>query len=333
MAQYIEVNRKDGEEHMALGSMNSTRRVLQRIAPLMALVMVAAACSSAGSTPQASQQAASPSLVATASPTATPVTPGSAGNLILASTTSLQDSGLLDVLVPAFEKASGYSVKTVAVGSGAAITLGQQGNADVMFVHSPTQEQAFIDAGWGVDRRLVAHNYFWIVGPKSDPAAITGVTSGVDAFKKIAAAKATFVSRGDASGTNTKELGLWKSAGITTPITASWYVSTGQGMGPTLQIASQKGGYTLTDTATFLASQSSLSLQPMLKGDTSMVNIYSVIGVNPAKWPKVNAAGAKAFEDFVTGTAGQQIIGTFGTDKYGVALFTADAGKDYSSIK
>ena len=245
--------------------------------------------------------------------------------------TSLQDSGLLDVLVPAFEKASGYTVKTVAVGTGQALTMGQQGNADVLFVHAPTQEQAFMDAGWGVDRRLVAHNYFWIVGPASDPAGISGMTSAVDAFKKIAASGATFVSRGDSSGTNTKELALWKSAGITPK--GSWYLQSGQGMGATLQIASEKTAYTLTDTATFLSSQANLALEALVKSDSSLINIYSVIAVNPAKWPKVNAAGAKAFEDYVTGSAGQQIIAAFGIDTFGIALFHADAGKDYSSLQ
>lgn len=311
---------------MAPGSAISKRRVVERIAPLIAFVLVAAACgSAASSSPPASAPAASSAQPSAA---ATPVGPK---DLILATTTSLQDSGLLDVLVPAFEQASGYTVKTVAVGTGQALTMGQQGNADVLFVHAPTQEQAFMDAGWGVDRRLVAHNYFWIVGPAADPAGISGTTSAVDAFKKIAASRATFISRGDNSGTNTKELALWKSAAITP--SGSWYLQSGQGMGPTLQIASQKGGYTLTDTATFLANKANLNLAALLKGDTSLINIYSVIAVNPAKWPKVNAAGAKAFADYVTGTAGQKIIGIFGSDKYGLALFNPDAGKDYSSLK
>lgn len=313
---------------MARGLLTPRRGALARSALLMTLVVAAAACSSAAASqsPQASATAASASLAA--SPAANPA--GST-TVILATTTSLQDSGLLDLLVPAFEQAAGYTVKTVAVGTGQALTMGQQGNADVLFVHAPTQEQAFIDAGWGIDRRLVAHNYFWIVGPASDPAGIGGTTSAVDAFKKIAAASATFISRGDSSGTNTKELALWKSAGVTP--SGGWYVQSGQGMGPTLQIASEKGGYTLTDTATFLANQSRLSLQALVKSDTSLINIYSVIAVNPAKWPKVNAAGAKAFEDFVTGTAGQQIIGSFGSDKFGLALFVPDAGKDYGSLK
>ncbi len=315
---------------MARGTVMSKRRLLERITPLIALVLVAAACSSAASpSPQASAPVASAAAASAAASGA--AIPAGSSALILATTTSLQDSGLLDVLVPAFEKASGYTVKTVAVGTGQALTMGQQGNADVLFVHAPTQEQAFVDAGWGVDRRLVAHNYFWIVGPAADPAGISGTASAVDAFKKIAASAATFVSRGDSSGTNTKELSLWKSAGITP--SGSWYVQSGQGMGPTLQIASEKGGYTLTDTATFLANQSNLSLQALVKSDSSLINIYSVIAVNPAKWPKVNAVGAKAFEDYVTGTAGQQVIATFGTDTYGVALFNADAGKDYSSLK
>lgn len=315
---------------MVHGSMIPKRKVLARIAPLMALVLVAGACNAtASASPQASAPAASPSQASAAASAA--ASPAGSTNLILATTTSLQDSGLLDILVPAFQQESGITVKTVAVGTGQALTMGQEGNADVLFVHAPTQEQAFMDAGWGVDRRLVAHNYFWIVGPAADPAGIAGSTSAVDAFKKIAAAKATFVSRGDKSGTNTKELGLWTSAGVTP--SGSWYLQSGQGMGPTLQIASEKGGYALTDTATFLANQSKLSLQALVKSNSSLINIYSVIAVNPAKWPKANAAGATAFEDFVTGAAGQQIIGTFGTDKYGLALFNPDAGKDYSSLK
>ena len=315
---------------MGLGPLISKRSWSARLGVLLPLVLVVAACSSAATpSPQATTAPAS-AAAASAGATGAPA-PGGPMSLILATTTSLQDSGLLDVLVPAFEKASGYTVKTVAVGTGQALTMGQQGNADVLFVHAPTQEQAFMAAGWGVDRRLVAHNYFWIVGPASDPAGISGMSSAVDAFKKIAASGATFVSRGDNSGTNTKELAIWKSAGITP--SGSWYISSGQGMGATLQIASQKGAYTLTDTATFLSNQANLALKALLKSDTALINIYSVIAVNPAKWPKVNTAGAKAFEDYVTGAAGQQIIASFGIDQYGLALFNADAGKDYSSLQ
>ena len=314
---------------MAPGALVAKRGLLKAATMLATVALVAGACSSGSAGPQA--RAPAPSAAAASAAASPSVGQAGSTNLILATTPSLQDSGLLDVLVPAFEKASGYTVKTVAVGTGQALTMGQQGNADVLFVHAPTQEQAFMDAGWGVDRRLVAHNYFWIVGPASDSAGISGMTSAVDAFKKIAASGATFVSRGDNSGTNTKELALWKSAGVTP--SGSWYVQSGQGMGPTLQIASEKSGYTLTDTATFLANQSKLTLTALVKSDTSLINIYSVIAVNPAKWPKVNAAGAKAFEDFVTGTVGQQLIGSFGTDTYKLALFAPDAGKDYASLK
>lgn len=315
---------------MALGSVNrkssGKRTALRAILPLAVLALIVGACSSSAAT-------ASPGASTSAAPSQSAGAPAGSKNIILATTTSLQDSGLLDVLVPAFESATGYTVKTVAVGTGQALTMGQEGNADVLFVHAPSSEATFMAAGWGVDRRLVAHNYFWIVGPKADPAGVASSTNAVDAFKKIAAAKATFISRGDNSGTNTKELAIWKSAAIT-PKGNSWYISTGQGMGATLQVANQKGAYTLTDTATFLANGSQLTdLVALMKTDKSLINIYSVIAVNPAKWPKVNSAGAKAFEDFVTGTAGQQIVAQFGVSKYGTGLFSADAGKSYDSLQ
>ncbi len=299
-------------------------------AVLVGAMVVAAACSS-GSSP--SPQTSSPAVgVAPASAAASPA-PSLTGtkDLILATTTSTQDSGLLDVLVPAFEQASGYVVKTVAVGTGQALKMGQDGNADVLLVHAPTAERAFMDAGWGVDRRLVMHNYFQLVGPKSDPAGIRGMTSVADAFKKIAAAGATFVSRGDGSGTETKELAIWKTAGIT-PKGDAWYLQSGQGMGPTLQIASEKGSYTLTDNATFLANSAKLSLEVLVQDDPILLNIYHVIGVNPAKWPKVNTAGATAFADYVTSAAGQALIAGFGS-QYGGTLFVADAGKAESDVK
>ncbi len=307
---------------MAPGSVISKRRVLERIAALMTLALVAAACGSAASASAPAASTAQPSAAAT---------PGGPNDLILATTTSTQDSGLLDVLVPAFQQATGYVVKTVAVGSGQALKMGQDGNADVMLVHSPAAEKTFMDAAWGVDRRLVMHNYFLVVGPKNDPAGIRGMTSAADAFKKIAAAAATFVSRGDGSGTETRELATWKTAGIT-PKGNSWYLQSGQGMGPTLQIASEKGGYTLTDNATFLSNSSKLSLDVLVQGDPVLLNIYHVISVNAAKWPKVNLAGAKAFADYVTSPAGQELIGSFGS-QYGQHLFVPDAGKAESDVK
>ena len=308
---------------MIPGAAISRRAVRARMAGMVVVALVAAACSS-GSTP--SPQASAGGAAASAA-----AVPAGSKDLILATTTSTQDSGLLDVLVPAFQQATGYVVKTVAVGSGQALQMGQDGNADVLLVHSPAAEKTFVDAGWGVDRRLVMHNYFQIVGPSGDPAGIKGLTSAADAFKKIAAASATFVSRGDGSGTETKELAIWKAAGIT-PKGNAWYLQSGQGMGPTLQIASEKGGYTLTDNATFLANSAKLSLGVLVQGDPVLLNIYHVMTVNPAKWPKVNAAAAKAFADYVTSTAGQQLIAGFGS-QYGGSLFVADAGKADSDVK
>lgn len=252
--------------------------------------------------------------------------------LILATTTSTQDSGLLDVLVPAFESASGYQVKTVAVGTGQALKMGEEGNADVLLVHAPASEQALVDSGFAVDRRLVMHNHFMVVGPKADPAGIASSKTAAEAFTKIANAKATFVSRGDASGTETKELSIWKITGIT-PKGQSWYLQSGQGMGATLQITSQKKGYTLTDDATFLANSANLDLTSLVKGDPLLLNVYHVMSVNPAKWPKVNSVGAKAFADYVTSADGQKLIASFGTAKYGRALFSADAGKNENELK
>ncbi len=266
--------------------------------------------------------------VATQAPTqvAKPANP----NLILATTTSTQDSGLLDVLVPDFEQKTGYVVKTVAVGSGEAMKMGQQCNADVLLVHSPSAEKDFMSNNYGSDRRLVMHNDFIVVGPASDPAGIKGSATAIEAFTKIANAKATFITRGDASGTNTKELAIWKSANITPE--GDWYVETGQGMLASLQVASEKGAYTLSDRATYLANQSSLQLAILVQGDASLLNIYHVIVVNPAKCPSVNNTGAIAFADYMVSPATQTLIGSFGVDKYGQALFTPDAGKDESTL-
>lgn len=246
-------------------------------------------------------------------------------DIILATTTSTQDSGLLDVLVPAFEKQSGYTVKVVAVGSGQALKMGEEGNADVLLVHSPSSEKTFMDKGFGSERHLVMHNDFIIVGPTADPAGIKGNGSAVEAFNKIAAATAPFISRGDNSGTNTMELSLWKKAGITPE--GSWYQESGQGMGATLKIASEKGAYTLTDRATYLANKPSLGLDILVEGDKTLLNVYHVILVNPSKWPKINVAGARAFADYLVSPEGQKLIGDFGKDKYSQPLFTPDAAK------
>jgi tungstate transport system substrate-binding protein len=261
-------------------------------------------------------------------PTATvPANP----NLILATTTSTQDSGLLDVLIPAFEAQSGFKVQTVAVGSGAALKLGEQGNADVLLVHSPAAEETFMSNGFGSDRRLVMHNDFIIVGLAADPAGVKTATSAVDAFQKIATSGTQFISRGDASGTNTKELALWKSAKIT-PAGLAWYIESGQGMGATLTIASEKGAYTLTDRATFLANQATLQLALLYQSDNALLNIYHVIIVNHDKWPSTNLDGATAFANFIVSPDGQALIGSFGVDKYGQQLFIPDAGKTDASL-
>ncbi|MCX5808279.1 MAG: substrate-binding domain-containing protein [Proteobacteria bacterium] len=252
-------------------------------------------------------------------------------NIILATTTSTQDSGLLDVLIPIFEKKTGYFVKTIAVGSGQAMAMGQKGEADVLLVHSPDAEAKFVAQGYGVNRRLVMHNDYIIVGPGKDPAGIKGMKSTVEVFKKIAAKKSLFMSRGDNSGTNSKEKAIWK-ASVIDPEKEKWYQQTGLGMGQTLNVASEKWAYTLADRGTYLALKKRLGLDILAEGDAILLNIYHVIEVNPAKWPKVNAAGAKAFADFMVSKEVQDIVKVFGVDKYGSPLFFPDAGKKVEDL-
>jgi len=246
--------------------------------------------------------------------------------IILATTTSTQDSGLLDVLLPIFEKKTGYFVKTIAVGSGQAMAMGQKGEADVLLVHSPDAERKFMTEGYGINRRLVMHNDFIVVGPAEDPAKINGLKSSQEAFKKIASAQALFVSRGDNSGTDAKEKAIWKAARIK-PEGEKWYQQTGLGMGQTLNVAAEKKGYTLADRGTYLAMKKNLNLDMLVGGDAILLNIYHVIEVNPAKWAKVNTAGAKAFSDFMVSRETQDMIKTFGVEKFGSPLFFPDAGK------
>ena len=246
--------------------------------------------------------------------------------LILATTTSTQDSGLLDVLVPQFEKEHDYKVKTIAVGSGEALRLAGEGEADVVLAHSPKAEEDFMAAGNGESRLVVMHNDFIIVGPVDDPAGIKGATNAGDAFKKIATAEALFLSRGDQSGTNTKELSLWTSAGIQP--SGTWYQETGQGMGATLNVASDKQGYTLSDRGTYLAQKSNLDLDLLVEGDKALFNQYHVIVVDPKKHSNVNAEGARAFASFITSPTVQATIAQFGVKEYGQALFIPDAGKE-----
>jgi len=246
--------------------------------------------------------------------------------IILSTTTSTQDSGLLDDLIPLFEQQTGYHVKTIAVGTGAALQMGADGNADVLLVHAPAAEKDFMATGAGVDRRLVMHNDFVIVGPADDPAGIKGIPLAADAFKKLAEKQAVWVSRADDSGTNKMELTLWKAAGVDSK-SLPGLIETGQGMAATLKIASEKAGYTLTDRATYLAQQANLQLDILVEKDPALLNVYHVISVNPDKFPKVNAAGAKAFSDFMVSPDTQKRIAEFGVAKYGQPLFFADADK------
>lgn len=246
--------------------------------------------------------------------------------IILATTTSTHDSGLLDLLIPIFEKKTGYFVKTIAVGSGQAMIMGYRGEADVLLVHSPSAEKKFMSEGYGINRRIVMHNDFVIVGPPEDPAKIRGIRLANEAFKKIALTKTLFLSRSDKSGTHVKEMDIWKAIGIN-PEGEKWYHQTGLGMGQTLNVAAEKKGYTLSDRGTYLALKKNLGLDILAEGDPILLNIYHVIEVNPLKWPKVNAVGAKTFADFLVSKETQDIIKTFGVDKFGSPLFSPDAGK------
>ena len=251
---------------------------------------------------------------------------GGSDELILATTTSTQDSGLLDVLIPQFEKEHEYKVKTVAVGSGEALRLAGEGEADVVLAHSPKAEEDFMAAGNGKSRLVVMHNDFIIVGPAGDPAGIKATATAADAFKKIAAAEALFLSRGDQSGTNTKELALWTAAGIQP--SGTWYQETGSGMGATLNVANEKQGYTLSDRGTYLAQKKNLDLDLLVEGDKALFNQYHVIVVDPKKHSNVNAQGARDFASWITSPAVQATIGQFGVKEYGQQLFIPDAGKE-----
>jgi tungstate transport system substrate-binding protein len=246
-------------------------------------------------------------------------------DVILSTTTSTQDSGLLDVLVPLFEKQSGYDVKTISVGTGQALALGAKGDADVVLVHAPSLEKKYLADGKLQNRRLVMYNDFIIIGPKGDPAKIRSMKSAIAALQAIAAAKANFVSRGDKSGTHTLERALWKAAGIDP--NESWYIEAGQGMGATLGIANERNAYTISDRGTYLAFGKRVSLPILLEGDRVLLNIYSVLEVNPANGPRVNSAGGKAFADFIVAPETQKVIQTFGVKKFGQPLFVPVAGK------
>jgi tungstate transport system substrate-binding protein len=245
--------------------------------------------------------------------------------VILSTTTSTQDSGLLDVLVPMFEKKSGLTVKTISVGTGQALALAARGEADVTLAHAPGLEKKYVEDGKMSNRRLVMYNDFLIIGPPDDPAKIKDLPKAVDALKRIAESRARFVSRGDKSGTHLLEQGLWKQAGIEPR--GAWYIESGQGMGQTLGIANDRRAYTLTDRGTYLAFQKRVDLPILVEKDRPLLNIYSVMEVNPANGPRVNAAGGKAFAEFMLASETQAVIKAFGVDRYGQPLFVPVAGK------
>jgi len=305
----------------------TTRNFLLTFGLILAFVLTA--CGPAA-TPTAAPATEAPVVATeapTAAPTEAPVAAPANPNLILATTTSTQDSGLLDVLVPMFEEQTGYTVQTVAVGTGEALKMGEEGNADVLLVHAPSSEVTFMEGGFGKDRMLVMHNDYIIVGPADDPAAIKGL-GPKDAFLAIYNAAVPFVSRGDDSGTHKKEVSFWTKAGVD-PATEKpeWFIETGQGMGASLTVASEKGAYILTDRATYLANKDKLQLEILLEGNNALLNVYHVITVNPDKWPAVNYDGAMAFAKFITDPATQEVIGQFGLEKFGQPLFVPDADK------
>jgi tungstate transport system substrate-binding protein len=251
-------------------------------------------------------------------------------NVILSTTTSTQDSGLLDLLVPMFEKKTGLSVKTVSVGTGQALALAGRGEADVALVHAPSLERKYVEEGKMQNRRLVMYNDFVIVGPEDDPARIKGTPKAVDALMRIAETQSRFVSRGDKSGTHLLELGLWKQAGIGPQ--GTWYLESGQGMGQTLGIANDRRAYTITDRGTWLAFQKRIDLPILVEKDKPLLNIYSVMEVNPANGPRVNVTGGKAFADFMVAPETQAAIKTFGVAKFGQPLFVPIAGKTDTDV-
>jgi len=256
---------------------------------------------------------------------------GGGKEIILATTTSTQDSGLLDELLPGFKQESGYKVKVIAVGSGEALAMADRGDADAVLAHAPSSEKELVDKGSVVNRQLVMHNDFVIVGLADDPAGIKGMKSAVEAMTTIADQEAPFIGRGDDSGTEKLEKSLWKKAGLS-PEGQGWYDVSGQGMGATLQIASQRGAYTISDRGTYLAQSQNLELEVLVEGDPALLNVYHVMQVNPEQFSRVNGEGGRAFVEFMVSKEAQEIISRFGVEKFGRPLFIPDAGKAESEL-
>jgi tungstate transport system substrate-binding protein len=300
------------------------------IAVLLLALMLGGCGDGSSSSDQSSSGAAdggasTPPAAATARPQ--PSNP----EIIVSTTTSTVDSGLLDVLQPIFEEQTGYRLTILSQGSGAALKTGERGEADVVFAHSPSAEEQFMKDAHGTRRELVMHNDFVIVGPPKDPAGVRGAQSLDDALKRIAGSNTPFISRGDNSGTHALEQNLWKTVGVT--ITGQgWYQESGSGMGQTLQIASEKGGYTITDRGTFLNLKKNLELDVVRENDGPLLNVYHVIQVDPAKSSKVNGEGAVAFINFLIAPETQRLIGEYGKDRFGQPLFVPDYGKDERTL-
>lgn len=244
--------------------------------------------------------------------------------MILATTTSTQDSGLLDVLVPRFEQESGYQVKTIAVGSGRALAMGEKGEADVLLVHAPDAEMRLVESGAVVNRRRVMHNDFVLAGPPNDPAGIGGTADAAAALARIARAQAPFFSRGDDSGTHQLERKLWAGAGIAPG--GAWYQETGSGMGQTLRVAAERQGYVLADRATYLSLRGALGLAVLVEGDPVLFNVYHVMQVNPQRFEQVDGRGGAAFVRFMAAESTRELIAGFGVDRFGQPLFVPDRG-------
>jgi len=273
-------------------------------------------------------------VIAACAPAVAPASPSAApqGSVLVGTTTTTQDTGLLDVLIPDFERRTGWKVKLVVGGSGQILTQAARGDLDVILVHSPADEEAFIKTGAATDRRLVMHNDFVVLGPTADPARIKGQAI-TDALRRIYDAGAPFISRGDKSGTNVKELALWQDAGRD-PKGKSWYVESGVGQLQNLQLAVTRRAYTLSDRGTWIANQKQLAdLAILVQGGATLLNVYHVIVLDPAKFPRVEVRGAGAFADYLVGKDGQALIAAYGVQQYGQSTFTADAGKNEADLE
>lgn len=292
------------------------------LVPIALLLLGLMAC-----TPATPASTPAPPGAASISSAATPTQPAKAsarGKLILATTTSTYDSGLLDAILPDFEQKYNADVQVVAVGTGEALKLGENGDADVVLVHARAKEDTFVQAGHGINRQDVMYNDFVIIGPASDPAGINAMTDVAEAFKKIASSQSAFISRGDESGTHTKEKSIWKAAGIEPA--GKWYISAGQGMGAVLTMAQEQQAYTLTDRGTYLARKvQGYDLPILVQGDRRLFNPYGVILVNPEKHPTVNVDLGTAFIEWLTSIETQRLIGEFGKEEFGEPLFTPDS--------